>query len=1224
MGQRYLSAKGDKPFWSGVSRLSVNDRGQRRFTTLDNCYVSQDGSEIRAFPGYATILDLTAVNNSSGYERYVPDAVRPVLQYSSPDEPFRFPQDYSTGTSQSLYARAKPSAFFGFEQIGGEIFVLGESRFREQPIYDSSRTKLTISQVSGQRAATYIFTLSGTPSGNSALDTGAGLNGIRVGHIIYIDELTLSDGTESDQTQLNNEVVGKQLEVTGVSGSDVTVSLVPSADLSANPVNGEGEIHRIRPNRNDSYPTGTADGPYASDYDDRPDDPDALTCWRVTADLDLTDTTNSGGAYPCYPSWVANRQRDFGDGNSVEDAEGIVLHQSGGVDIRGASRREQRKLPYRPNIEPALDRIILACPQYGCMFQVPAKVPIDAANWTGAGTSTTGIVYRNNDIYDRPRALGIPKPRLIESTATPNAVSPDNYGTSGQYTASVRTNEGSPDLGLVAGEYRVAVAYEDAGTGDEGLASETISVTVSTSADYARTLRINYIHPGYHFPEALPLKMNVYLSEAGGDAMAFYGQFELAQDPIISASGSEQYDISGFYGVAPVTPTGQRAIFRSLDIPLPSDDSGDISDHLDPTRLAPQSASMPRGASACKFVRGVLFSGGAMGNAGPDGQLWSARASSTFVEGNSFFVSDEMDIQAHSIQDAQVPSSNPQDGDSENVTLGIAGRAFPDAYQGIPVITDGQFPGNDAVKNVDRVLNRKVNSLYDLESSANHYWHLERLRLRREAFDRGRRAGATPTTATSSVSDQPVFYMMPRGQVQVGDPGAPNRSSRAFIKVVDPLRGDDITAFGHLGGSAVFCTRKETYSYSWYRNPGGEEPSLMSNEFGCIASNSMVEFDGGLAWLSARGPVAIGAGLQHVGADVAEDFYAQSKRYARDSRGMMRHAWGAHDAARGLVYWGLLRTDADHTISDEGDTVSVSTASDERLSRFPCDEILIWSYRANAFSHWRPPAGLEVYWMRPIADANGHVRMCFLAADQRIYALDDEWSDANAVFNAGLGGTSSLECVTTANGTSSTTLAVSGYPTGTYTDGDAHTLRRNLSMLLKAGMIVEFFDSEGNMTADTTIASVTTTAEDGTGTVELSAAQTWTEGQKVRIGVRQRMKMVATYMGAETMDTNTYDKVHMRYASKGAGFANARVKAFSSERGHVDGEESLEATFTKDGCWEPLGYAKAGTSLPSGLEEVGRRVSFAKGRISGPEVALQVEITGETQIRIQDLIFEAG
>jgi hypothetical protein len=173
-------------------------------------------------------------------------------------------------------------------------------------------------------------------------------------------------------------------------------------------------------------------------------------------------------------------------------------------------------------------------------------------------------------------------------------------------------------------------------------------------------------------------------------------------------------------------------------------------------------------------------------------------------------------------------------------------------------------------------------------------------------------------------------------------------------------------------------------------------------------------------------------------------------------------------------------------------------------------------------------------------------------------------------------------------------------------------------------MLVEFLDSEGNMTADTTIASVTTTSESGTSTVELAAAQTWSKGTVVRIGGRQRMKIISTFFGAETADTQAVEKIQMRYTMEGAGYANARVKAFSNERGHVDGEEAQEVTFTKAGAWEPLGRAKSGTTIPAAIESLGRRTTFSQGRVSGPEIAVQLEITGETQVRIQDLSLEVG
>jgi hypothetical protein len=1251
MGSRLVSLKGDKATWSGVSRLATSDRGRRRFTTLDNCYVSQDGDEIRSFPGYATFLDLTDINNASGFGRYVPDAVRPILDYSSPSDPYRYSAIYATPTSQTMECRAKITHPFAFEQVGNEIVLIGESRFRESLIRSAARVSLSIASVDVDLSGNWEITLTGTPGTHKTNDLGPGLNGLTDKAIVYIDEIVLPSSVSSaDAALIQGDLVGRVHEVftasaAGSYGSAVlalTSAATGGVGALASPVAvTSGSIHQVRPNREGSYPTAARaqNLPYqgllgVSDYDKRPDDPDALTSWRVLDSVDLTDSTKSG-AYACYPAWVANRQRDFGDGANanatIADTEGIY---DASAQYRGFSRREQRRLPYRPNVETALDRIILAVPQYGCMFQIPMKVPIDPSDWKSGGASNFGIAYPNNGIYDKPRSLGIPKPRLIEDLddSLVAQTSPTMIGTVGQFYSSISARVGSPSFGLDVGTYKVAISFEDAGTGDEGLASEPIEVPIPAASysGYAYTIRLNYIHPGYHFPECLALKMNVYIAVPGTDAMAFYGQFELAKNPIDSSFTDPQSDTSGVYGTLPSTLGLASALIRSFDLPL-LDETGDLSGVLDATRLAPQSATMPRGANACKFVRGVLFSGGAMGNAGSGDQLWRSKATAHWGPGDVFYPENELNIRPHTLTDAAVPSTGNQDGDSRLGTLGIAGRCFPDAYQGIGFISNELFPGGDSIKMTDRVLNRKVSGLQGLvDDSANHFHHVERVRIQRDAFNRSRVAGASPSTyAGVQLVEKPIAYVMPRGEMQIGDPGAPNRSSRAFIKIMDPSKGDDLQAFGHLNGSTIVCTRKETYTYSWYRNPAGEEPNLMTNEYGCIASNSMVEFDGGLAWLSERGPVALGQGIQHVGADIAEDFYSQSNRYMTDSRGMMRHSWGVHDSQRGLVMWGVLRRDSAEaprslTIAYEAIDYSVTSAglTDEILSRFPCDEVIIWSYRANAFSHWRPPAGLEVYWMRPLKDAKGRVRMCFLAADNRIYALDDAWSDRNAVANSGLGGTSRLAAQAVENGKLSTTLKVSAV---THKDGDSDTLRRNFALLLDVGMVVEFLDASRNVTAVTSIASVTSSTQgSGEAVIELAASQVWAKGTAIRIGARQAMKITSTFVGAATMDTMDVEKIQMRYSTEGAGFANARVKAFCNEFGVLDGEQAKAVTYTKSGIWEPLGAPKADTLIPDEITTLGRRINFASGRLSAPEIAVQVEITGESQVRIQDLSLEVG
>ena len=58
--------------------------------------------------------------------------------------------------------------------------------------------------------------------------------------------------------------------------------------------------------------------------------------------------------------------------------------------------------------------------------------------------------------------------------------------------------------------------------------------------------------------------------------------------------------------------------------------------------------------------------------------------------------------------------------------------------------------------------------------------------------------------------------------------------------------------------------------------------------------------------------------------------------------------------------------------------------------------------------------------------------------------------------------------------------------------------------------------------------------------------------------------------------------------------------------------------------WEALGAPKANTSIPAEITALGRRINFANGRISAPEIAVQVEVSGEAQVRIQDLSLEVG
>jgi len=1218
MGRRLISFKAET--WRGKSLLNVSDRGQRRLLKLENAYVSSDGSEIRAFPGFACIWDGSEENNPNGYTKDVLDAYRPILD---PDQTTNdlwvFSNPFSPSSTQTLYSRAKPAHYHGFEQVQDEVVIWGETRFRESLITEGpTKERATVTAVSSSTYGAQQRWAIATDQDETALArtltdaAGPGINGLAAGNVVYIEGITVAD--TAIQALLDAQVNGRMHEVKALVAGGIHLHTQASVAVASEAATA-GDISVIRSNFSGSYPTpfGEARGPYAASPEHRPDDKDALTAWRISAPLDLLAPEK-----PCSVSWVANRTRDFGD------QPGGIVEGWQHVSNTGVSRREQRKLPYRTNPAVATNRIILAAPGYGCMFQIPMDIPVDTDAFPSPGfESETGIVWPGNSLYDMPRSLGVPKPRLVDSDLQEAQPSPQDWE-SGTYDTSLIALGSSADTpyGMPPGTYKFAVSFEDEGTGQEGPISEEIEVTVPEDQDYPYGIRIRYVHPGYVMGECLALKMNIYMSRAGEDALEYYTSVALRKDIGASFGGIGKIDnLTSNYGF-PVSPEfssefgdGPSKTVRSFSLPL-LNTPGDVDDLLIPSRV-PLAANMPRGAEAACYVRGVLISGGAMGNAGPAGQLWRARASvhvdtafSNILPGNRIIV------RVFSDADDLGPTSTAIDGDLETSMLGIAGRCFPDAYQGIPIVSQHLFHTTKSRQIIDKVMNRSV--WRDMRETPFLYEY-EQLQLAENVFSASRFPGLSPSgTDLVAVSDQEVFFVMPRGQIQISDPGAPWLASKAAIEVIDPSRGDDVVAIGQIGGSGVICSRKETYALSWNRTPIGEVASLVSNEHGCVGQNTMVEFDGGLAWISERGPVAlIGGAPQFIGIDLAEEFYGFQRRYQADSRGMMRHAWGCHDQSRGLVMWGL-RVSSPSSIEDEGQNKNF-VGDDGIASRFPCDEVLIWSYRANAFSTWRPPAGLEIYWMRPLRDVDGNVRVCFLAADGRIYALDDRFNNSLADFNG-------ANVVTpTANG-SGTTFSFSG--SVTLTDGNYDGApSKNLGFYLRPGQLVEFLDENGRMTHQTTIASVTTVSGiAATSTIELTAGTTWKSTWTVRIGSKPPITLVTSYMDGGEMHAMNIEAVQMRYSLFGAGTANIDIKARKFDISRDDDAEEIEnreiqITNQDGGGWPNLGR---GVEFPSTtFGQLGQRRSWRAG-ISGSEIALEIQITGAAQVRIQDIALEVG
>jgi hypothetical protein len=129
-------------------------------------------------------------------------------------------------------------------------------------------------------------------------------------------------------------------------------------------------------------------------------------------------------------------------------------------------------------------------------------------------------------------------------------------------------------------------------TGEEGLASEPVTFTIPSSGAYF--ISIFYLHPGYVMPECLANRVNVYVAGPGSDAMAFFVSFPLGSATSVASTLADYTAKYGFWGGATPNDVTFANVHRIYTFPtnLPSP----IVDMVDPKRLAPQSAAMPRGA----------------------------------------------------------------------------------------------------------------------------------------------------------------------------------------------------------------------------------------------------------------------------------------------------------------------------------------------------------------------------------------------------------------------------------------------------------------------------------------------------------------------------------------------------------------------------------------------------------------------------------------------------
>ena len=1159
-GSRQFSYKSEIG-WGGMNTQTAN--APLQFELLENAYVSSDGQEIRPFPGYVCVIDpvsdarlysdTSPLTGVSGYEADHIDARRPSFATSGS---YNFHKAYDSGTDEQLIIWTRPTTLHSVHYIGNRWTFVGESDGRREPIFNAARTAYVyVTSYQGDGAGTsFDITLNTAPANSSTT-----FNAIAAGFFVYFEGLT------GDHAAILNGITHL---VTNVAGAVVTIATDYTGSHAA--FTGQtGFISKVASNPADHLTdAGTAT---------IGDDLESLTVWRSA--VNIADVVTPGDTLYC--SHVANRQRDFGD------ATGNV-RQGNSVAGSDQSRRRQLGLSYRCVPHLAGNRLILASPGYSVVFQVPYVVPTDIS---GTSSGDGGISVVSNGLLDKPRALGVPKAIVWEDPDKAVANNVNVYNAVADATVSFGGSNAA--VSARAGVYKFKFAYKDDATGEIGLCSESVSVTTDTAAFGYEGIQFAVYFPGYLMPECLATSIIVYRTALNGETFYY--------DETIPLTGMQNSTTplaeSGKYGLTPSADSGVYYLHVHYKARYKTD--AELIESSGDTVIPETVQQMPMGCKAAYTYRGFTIFGGALGNSGPRREMQSGTiklAYSRVASGvNAIYYNPDEVISLYSTSGTALykPFS---------FGFGFGGGSIPSAYAGQTIFSSYLFPYPRQTVVIDRVINTVMGSSAFPGTSLAFIPDV-RYRILETPVD---------VKVDLNTSQQTSYLLLPRGRLQISMPDNPGQTPATQTTVLANEDDEDVEALGSMGGQPIVCTKTKTYMVGFSGSPVNAPAEIAHSKFGCIAPNSMVEFDGGCAWISDRGPVAFQGGtVDWIGAPLAKYFLGETSRYKRDSLGMMRHAWGCHDAERGLIYFGLyadryagLSTapvvnfrGVDYTWTTNslvGDTNTDNTGSrtaDMVRSRFPCDEVLVYSYRTRTWSVWRPPSCINIQWMTSGADTNKQQRVFFLGDDKRLYALDD------------LYGQFSRESNYTSIAQTGETTTITGLTTG---------------ITMRAGMDVLFY--KGGSGTELTFLGLRSVASTTSSSITLDSSITLPVGGCKMIVGPKRMKLRTTWANWKDSLPSDIGRLGMRFStwsrystsegaqgSAQAAFASATATTAAKQDGYVT---RIPSTLT-GGSYSPISEDMAGVqSFHYDLDQ-----GFSRGQ--GTQIEL--DVIGGTQLRLHDL-----
>ena len=1199
------------------------------FELLENCYVSADGSEIRTMPGFVCCADPYSKGRTDGtvedgYYADVYDSRRDAVEEGGAGRRWG-----NNPTDGEHLTHARPTHFHGFKQIRGRFIVFGETGLRLDPLYDENRT-----------ANTYITHLGYSSPGGSTTELEITLsanmdfsslehNTLAVGDWVYLERGSVS-GVLDNQAVKVTQVGAATTRVTSsgtANANTIRVAFANSGSVSVS----SGPIWKCRPDQGTNGNNPNIDR-------------ESLTSWTLP-ELMFPGSLTTPVRSSAFAAYVANRVPDYGDEHDYGKLEGLAQEPDPSPFVQvpatrewQRSRRMQKEIPFRLVPEGTNNRILLAAPGYGCCFQIPVTVPIDFLT----GDADLGISWWGNDIYDRPRALGLPKPCVLTSADTDDHIFTDSAAQPRLPAAvgtplSSKTAFGGSTFASREGIYQFRFTYADPVTGEESLPSDPISIDTSAFTATQKGLSFGIWFPGYLMPECYATQINVYRTVVtGGDGTFYYDRSIIPRPEQYGDYDDDTRSIK--YGLSPAgrfngTNDNDKHNFL-VEYTAEYQEDNDLIENSE-GRFLPALSQMPMGCKTIRTIRGWTMFGGAQGDTGRQKELFTgtlSRPANTGATGENVIVSRAFDP-VLSIQNERL--------DTEDEGLGCAGPFLPPAYAGqdlvnLPDGTTSIFDWPIDRATFDRQINYVSNAggaCLELTTRS-----ASPVSVRHRVAYKIRGAGALDTLNSSAEAG--VGILLPRGRIQISEQARPDTVPATNTTIISDEDDGDVEGIARYNGQAVVATRSDAYLIGWSRSPIGIAPETATDQFGCVAANSMVEFDGGAAWISDRGPVGItGGGFRWIGQPLESYFYGRTARYKYDSEGMMRHAWACHDAERGLIYFGLYadrqqRDGTSTSITFRGTEYTWDTAPDEAKSRFPCDEILVYSYRQDAWSVWVPP--FPIQWMEVCEDGDGDSRVFFMDQQGRLFAMDDtyaEWNSEPVPLNV-------TEAATDSSTVSfGTTFALA--PVGS----DRSNL--NNGTYIVPGMWVNIESANINAsegfpnTTQRQTAKVVSYTPGATGTITFDRQVTVAVDDLIYVGVRH-MTVKTNYVNLRGGAQNTsVSEVGVRYSQRSSDFvikplgqttfmaANVRV----AQRPTVTDSDTINTS-----AWQTIPYTSPDgesapfSSLPNGnsVGVVGlgnntgqvndpMEMSFVTGRATGTNFQVQLEAFGALQLRLSDL-----